>query len=242
MLSAFRRVPLIQARSEGILKSTFFLDVVQGFTECQVWRGLVQVLPLFIRWLEQWWLEFKRSAMVALSRSKLASLSTFLGRRQRFLPTINLNLSLFSVHGLRKWQEMIFMYFRLELITAVLGPQAPWQSSLQTLKGCTCKVCKFGYYFFFKVNCCNGLICTCVFAADPYRLPCILDTSEPWMGFKDEGILFWKFWIYLVFPYFGLHWEHITWLSWQLKIGTIAVSRQIWKAFWTMRLKSSLYL
>ena len=84
--------------------------------------------------------------MVALSRSKLASLSTFLGRRQRFLPTKNLNLSLFSVHGLRKWQEMIFMYFRLELITAVLGPQAPWQSSLQTLKGCTCRVCKFGYY------------------------------------------------------------------------------------------------
>ena len=40
----------------------------------------------------------------------------------------------FTVHGLVKSQEMSLISFQSELVTAVLSPQVPWQSSLQTFE------------------------------------------------------------------------------------------------------------
>ena len=76
-----------------------------------------------------------------------------------------------------KWQEISFISFQSELVTAVLGPQVPWQSSLQTFKKVLqLKACKVEYNFLRTTN---VTTITCVFVADPCRLPCIQDTSEP---------------------------------------------------------------
>ena len=80
-------------------------------------------------------MEFKRSATLASSRSKLAKLSRFAGKRQRFLQTIKLMEHNKDIHGfLVECQDISLMSFQSELVAAVLGPQVPWQSSLQTFK------------------------------------------------------------------------------------------------------------